>query len=90
MAVLGVVASLGGGAAWWLVGLVVAGALVAEVTRRWFEFRTAARREAEHTRRVLAAVGGTESGHRAEVVRACAVLAPTGGRPGVRGGGGRR
>ncbi|MFB7956894.1 hypothetical protein [Streptomyces sp. NPDC056045] len=87
MAVLGVVASLGGGAAWWLVGLVVAGALVAEMTRRWFGFRTAAHREAEHTRRVLAAVGGTESGHRAEVVEACAVLAPTGGRPGARSGG---
>ncbi|MFF3675875.1 hypothetical protein ACFYYS_18105 [Streptomyces sp. NPDC002120] len=90
MAVLGVVATLGGGATWWLVALAVAGALVTEVTRRWFGFRTAARREAEHTRRVLAAVGGTESVHRAEVVRACAVLAPMGGRPGVRGGGGRR
>ncbi|MEU8434113.1 hypothetical protein AB0F18_14535 [Streptomyces sp. NPDC029216] len=93
MTVLGVVASLGGGAARWLVVLAVAGMLLMEVVRRWFAFRTSALREAEHTRRVLAAVGGTESAHRAEVVGACLALAPAAGPvarlaagPGARAG----
>ncbi len=60
--------------AWPLVALVV----LAGVVRRWVRHRTEERRERErereYTRRVEAAVAGTESRHRAEVVAACVRL----------------
>ncbi|MFE7649156.1 hypothetical protein [Streptomyces phaeoluteigriseus] len=60
--------------AWLLVVLVV----LAGVVRWWLHHRTEERRERErereYTRRVEAAVAGTESRHRAEVVAACVRL----------------
>lgn len=60
--------------AWLLVVLVV----LAGVVRWWVRHRTEERRERErereYTRRVEAAVAGTESRHRAEVVAACVRL----------------
>ncbi|MFI6863833.1 hypothetical protein ACIBKZ_28730 [Streptomyces sp. NPDC050421] len=60
--------------AWLLMVLVVLAGLV----RRWVHHRTQERREREreqeYTRRVEAAVAGTESRHRAEVVAACVGL----------------
>ncbi|WP_330300342.1 hypothetical protein [Streptomyces sp. NBC_00503] len=78
MSVLTVLASLDGTETW-LVVVAVAAVVLCELARRWFCLRTVECREAEHTRRVMAAVGGTQSGHRAEVVQACAVLGPGGG-----------
>ncbi len=45
------------------------------VLRRWITHCTAVRHEAQATRRVELAVGGTSSAQRAAVVRACAELA---------------
>lgn len=58
--------------AWPLVALVV----LAGVARCWVRHLTEERREQEreYTRRVKAAVAGTESRHRADVVAACARL----------------
>jgi hypothetical protein len=47
---------------------------VCGVLRGWITHRTAIRHEAEATRRVQLAVGGTSSTERAAVVRACAEL----------------
>jgi hypothetical protein len=47
---------------------------VCGVLRAWISHRTAIRHEAEATRRVRLAVGGTSSPERAAVVRACAEL----------------
>lgn len=47
---------------------------VCGVLRGWITHRTAIRHEAEATRRVQLAVGGTTSTERAAVVRACAEL----------------
>lgn len=47
---------------------------VCGILRAWITHRTAIRHEAEATRRVLLAVGGTSSTERAAVVRACADL----------------
>ncbi|MEU6724780.1 hypothetical protein ABZ917_13820 [Nonomuraea wenchangensis] len=58
----------------WVAGLIVAP--VAGVVRCWFAYRTAVRREEEHTRRVELAVGCTDGAHRAAVVRAADRLAP--------------
>lgn len=54
----------------WLLGIV---ALIAGVARWWVRHRTEERRERERefTRRVEAALPGTDSRHRAEVVAAC-------------------
>jgi hypothetical protein len=48
---------------------------VCGILRAWITHRTASRHEAEATRRVQLAVGGTSSTERAAVVRACAELA---------------
>ena len=47
---------------------------VCGILRGWITHRTAIRHEAEATRRVQLAVGGTSSTERAAVVRACAEL----------------
>lgn len=47
---------------------------VCGILRGWITHRTAIRHEAEATRRVQLAVGGTSSTERAAVVRACAKL----------------
>lgn len=47
---------------------------VCGILRAWITHRTAIRHEAEATRRVQLAVGGTSSTERAAVVRACADL----------------
>jgi hypothetical protein len=44
------------------------------VLRRWIAHRTTIRHEAEATKRMQLAVGGTSSTERAAVVRACADL----------------
>ncbi|MFD7500639.1 hypothetical protein [Streptomyces sp. NPDC059850] len=61
----------------WLLAVVV---VLAGVARWWVRHRAEERRERERerefTRRVEAALEGTESCHRAEVVAACARLTP--------------
>lgn len=47
---------------------------VCGVLRGWITHRTTVRHEAEATRRVQLAIGGTRSTERAAVVRACAEL----------------
>ncbi len=58
----------------WAVVLIV-GALTSAL-RGWLAYRTAVRREEEHTRRVELAVRHTKGAHRAAVVRAAGHLAP--------------
>ncbi|MEV8585904.1 hypothetical protein AB0424_03095 [Streptomyces sp. NPDC051180] len=61
--------------------------VLAGVARWWVRHRTEERRERErereYTRRVEAALAGTESRHRAEVVAACARLTRPADTPGV-------
>jgi hypothetical protein len=47
---------------------------VAALLRCWIRHRTVVRIEEEHTRRVQLAVQGSITGHRADVVSACAEL----------------
>ncbi len=60
--------------AWPLVTLVVLAGMVRWWVRHLTEERREREREREYTRRVEAAVAGTESRHRAEVVAACVRL----------------
>ncbi|WP_125666905.1 hypothetical protein [Streptomyces sp. WAC08241] len=69
-AVLGTAGEYG----WLTVALVLT--LLAGTARWWVRHRAEERREREYTRRVEAALAGTESRHRAEVVAACAGLTP--------------
>jgi hypothetical protein len=57
-----------------LLALALLLTAVCGVLRGWITHRTAIRHEAEATRRVQLAVGGTSSTERAAVVRACAEL----------------
>jgi hypothetical protein len=47
---------------------------IAGIFRSWITHRTTIRHEAEATRRVQLAIGGTNTAQRAAVVRACAEL----------------
>ncbi|WP_433364372.1 hypothetical protein [Streptosporangium sp. CA-115845] len=58
----------------WTVALIVSA--LTGALRGWLAYRTAVRREEEHTRRVELAVRHTEGAHRAAVVRAASHLAP--------------
>jgi Na+-transporting methylmalonyl-CoA/oxaloacetate decarboxylase gamma subunit len=67
------VVAAAGGSPWILLALFVL-LMLSEVIRRTLTYWAAIRRETEHTRRVEAAVAGTQSQHRAEVVMACTCL----------------
>lgn len=71
---VGDVVSMAAGSNLWVLLI-----LLLAVVRVVVSYRAAVRRDAEHTRRIEAALAGTESKHRAEVLGACEPLRPNQG-----------